>query len=78
MALKLVDLGSEVDVSLRKATFGVRRQLQRHLVPPDVDVGVMVGGLGALCDGVDEGHGGRKVVTLGHFDDGITLASPVE
>ena len=50
----LRDLRGEVDVELRETTCIVRRQRHPHLAPPDVEVGVMVGGLGEEPDAHDE------------------------
>ena len=56
----------------------VRREDQAHGVPPDVDVGVVVGRLGGGADRVDEGKGGREVVQLDRGDQDVTVAGPVQ
>ena len=54
------------------------REGQAHGVPPDVDVGVVVGRLGGGADGVDEGEGGGEVVQLDRGDQDVALAGPVQ
>ena len=51
----------------------VCRQHKVHLVPPDVDVGVVVGRLGGRPDLVDEGQGLGEVAP---FDRGLKLVTP--
>ena len=48
-----------------------------HLVPPDVDVGVMLGRLGQGADPVDEGERFGKVVELEIGDELVLTPLPV-
>ena len=51
-------------------------QGQVHRVPPDVDVGVMVGRLGRRAHGVDEAEGGGEVVQLDRGRELVAVAGP--
>src|SRR5450755_1861775 len=68
-----VNGGGQGEIEHRQAARVVRGEDQAHLVPADVDVGMVVGGLGGGADLVDEGqrrgevaqrHGGGELVVL--------------
>src|SRR5580692_616177 len=70
-----VDGGGQGEIEHRQAARVMRREHETHLVPADVDVGMVVGGLGGGADLVDEGqrpgevaqrHGGGELVVLAH------------
>ena len=73
-----VDGAGQRQVEQRDAARVVRGQGQAHGVPPDVDVGVVVGRLGGGADGVDEGEGGGEVVQLDRRHQDVALAGPVQ
>ena len=56
----------------------MRGQGQADGVPPDVDVGVVVGRLRGGTDRVDEGEGGGEVVQLDGGHEDVALAGPVQ
>src|ERR1700732_1399314 len=68
-----VDGGGQGEIEHRQAARVVGGEDEAHLVPADVDVGMVVGGLGGGADLVDEGqrpgevaqrHGGGELVVL--------------
>ena len=73
-----VDGAGERQVEQGDAARVVGREGQADRVPPDVDVGVVVGRLGGGADGVDELEGGGEVVQLDHGHQDVTLAGPVQ
>src|SRR5689334_17727383 len=60
---KLVDLGGQDEIVLRQPADGVRRKFDRHIaVTGQVQVGVMVLGLGDVADSAEKVEGGGKIL----------------
>src|SRR5271166_1229124 len=70
------DLAGQGEVVRGQAADRVRAEGQRHLVPLDGDVGVVVGALGEVGDGPDVQQGVFEVGTLGNRGDRIAVAGP--
>src|SRR5882672_2973076 len=61
----------------RQPTFVVRGEGERHLVPADVDVGMMPDLLGEAGHGVDEPDGCREILELVSARDALRLPPPL-
>lgn len=73
---KLVECDSEFDVLACEGALGVRGEDARHLVPSDVDVGVMIGDLGGGADPNDEAQSLVEVAELKRSADRLAVACP--
>src|SRR6516162_6679562 len=70
------DLAGQGEVVRGEAAGRVGAEGQRHLVPVDSDVGVVVGRLGQVGDGSEVEQGVAEVGTLGDRDNGVAVAGP--
>ncbi len=74
--LQQQDPAGDGEIVRRQAARGVRAERQRHLVPGDPDVRMMVGLLGQIGDGTDEEKSVLEVSTLDNRGDRATVPGP--
>src|SRR5829696_3150480 len=74
--VEFLDAGGELEVAVGQPTLGVAGEGQGDLVPADVDVGVVAGGLGCVGDLVDEAHRVGEVGAHEGLDDLIAAPLP--
>src|SRR6478736_1334425 len=75
--LQSVEFPGEGEVLFRQAAGIVRGENERHLVPADINVGMMPGFLRELGDGGDELDGRRKIFEDERPRDGFAALAPI-
>jgi hypothetical protein len=73
---ELIDPCGKGEVFFRQSSCAMRGKRERHLVPPDIDIGMVIGLLGEESDGIDKPHCPDEIFVLKHFGDFESLSSP--
>ncbi len=76
--IELVELGGKVEVVLGQSPDAVGGQGERHRVPRDGDVRVVIARLGPLADLIDVRERFREILALHHLHQRVPLALPGE